>query len=213
MKTIYSITLTTLVFIMLIGCQKLPPYENLSSDFVVLTKYDTSVNFGVYKTFSIKDDIEVITGNPDDSVWNDQDAQSIINAVIQQMTSAGYTQVPVHSTPDLGIQLVGIRNTTTYYIPPGYWWGYPGWGGPCYWGYCGGGYYPYYPYYFTVSVTTGMLIVEMADLKHASEQGRINIVWNIIGNGQIGNSTSFIVDQCLKTVSQGFQQSPYIKTN
>jgi hypothetical protein len=29
----------------------------------------------------------------------------------------------------------------------------------------------------------------------------------------VGTSTSFIVDQCIKTVDQGFAQSPYFKTH
>ena len=213
MKIEKTILAAIIVFLAATSCKKLPPFENLSSDFVVLTKYDTLANFGSYKTFAIKNEIQVITEDPRDSIWNDQDAQSIINQVISQMTTAGYTQVPVHASPDLGLQLTGLRNTTLYAIPPGYWWGYPGWGSPCYWGYCGGGYYPYYPYYYTVSVSTGSLIIEMLDLKHSGATGKLNIIWSDIGNGQIGSSTSFVVEQCLKTVTQGFLQSPYIKSN
>ena len=151
MKIVQTIFLASIIFLATTGCKKLPPFENLSSDFVVLTKYDTNDNFSSYKTFAIKGDIEVITGNPNDSIWNDQDAQSIINAVVQHMTAAGYVQVPVHSNPDLGIQLVGIRNTTVYTIPPGYWWGYSGWGSHDYYGYCGGGYYPYGIYHHWIT--------------------------------------------------------------
>lgn len=211
MKRLNSILIFIIIFAGF-NCKNLPPFEDLSSNFVVLTKYDPAADFASYKTFAIRDTIGVITGDPDDSVWYDNDAQSIINEVITQMTTAGYTQVSRFAKPDLGIQLVGLRNTTVYAIPPGYWWGYPGWGSPCYWGYCGGWGY-WYPYYYTVTVSTGTIIVEMADLKNAGENGKINIVWNAVGNGQVGTSTSFIVDQCIRTVVQGFQQSPYLKTN
>ncbi|HTQ65544.1 MAG TPA: DUF4136 domain-containing protein [Puia sp.] len=209
MKPVYFLLVIFLLTIVS-GCKNLPPFENLSSDFVVFTKYDQSVNFTNYKTFAVKDYIQVITGDPKDTIWDDANAQSIINEVISQMTKAGYTQVPIHSNPDLGINLIGIRNTTIYAIPPGYWWGYPGWGSPCYWGYCGGWGY-WYPYYYTVSVSTGTIIVEMADLKNAASSEKINIIWSDVGNGQVGTSTSFIVDQCIKTVDQGFAQSPYLK--
>jgi len=211
MKTTSALTVILLVSIVM-GCRSLPPYENLSSDFVVLTQYDKAINFSSFKTFAIKDTIQVITGDPKDSIWFDANAQSIISEVIKNMTANGYTQVPVHLNPDLGIQVIGLRNTTIYSIPPGYWWGYPGWGPPCYWGYCGG-YGYWYPYYYTVSVSTGTIIVEVADLKDANANGKLDIVWSDVGNGQVGTSTSFIVDQCIKTVDQGFAQSPYFKTH
>lgn len=193
------------------ACKNLPPLEDLSSNFVVLTNYDTTANFTSYRTFAVRDTIQLITSDPKDSVWYDAGAQQIIQEVVDQMTAAGYQRVDVHSNPDLGLQLVGLKNTTIYAIPPGYWWGYPGWGSPCYWGYCGGWGY-WYPYYYTVAVSTGTLVVDMADLKDASDHiGKINIVWNIVGNGQIGSGNSFIIDQCVRTVKQGFLQSPYIK--
>jgi Domain of unknown function (DUF4136) len=192
------------------ACKKLPPFGDLSSDFVVYTKYDAKANFSSYKTFSIRDTIEVITGDPRDTIWYDNDAQNIIAEVVKQMENAGYTQAPTHLQADLAVQLVGIRNTSVYYVPPGWWWGYPGWVPPCYWGYCGGGGY-YYPYYYSFSVSTGTFLIELADLKNAVENGVLNIVWTGVGNGQVGTSTSFVVSQCLLTADQSFAQSPYLK--
>ena len=202
--------LAAIIILMIAGCRKHPPFEDLSNDFVVLTKYDSAAEFGSYQTFAVRDTIGVITGDPDDSVWFDNDAQSIIGEVIAEMVAAGYTQVPISASPDLGIQLIGLRNTTIYTVPPGYWWGYPGWGSPCYWGYCGGWGY-WYPYSYTVAVSTGTLIVEMADLKNAVSNGKINILWNAVGSGEVGTSTSFIVSECIKTVNQAFLQSPYLR--
>lgn len=204
--------LSAAALLMTSACKNLPPFENLSSNFVVVTKYDTSVDFTTYKTFSIRDTITVITGDPRDSVWYDANAQSIIAEVVKNMKAAGYTEAPTHQTADLAVQLIGIRNTTIYAVPPGYWWGYPGWAPPCYWGYCGG-YGYWYPYWFTYSVNTGSIVCEIADLKNANKLGKINILWDGIGSGQIGSSTSFIVNQCLLTVDQAFQQSPYLKAN
>ncbi|HTE28410.1 DUF4136 domain-containing protein [Flavitalea sp.] len=203
--------LLTLVVAACASCTKTPPLDNLSSDFVVQTKYDTSASFGSYKTFAIRDTITVATENPKDSVWYDADAQSIINEVASQMKAAGYTQVAAGQKggADLGIQLVGIRNKTVFGVTPGYWWGFPGYGDPYYWG----GYYGYSywsPYWYSYSIKTGSLIVEIADLKNAITDQKLNIVWTGIGSGQIGNSKSFILDQCIKTVDQAFLQSPYL---
>ncbi len=194
------------------ACRKLPPFGNLSTNFVVYTKYDTSVSFSSYKTFYVRDTITVSTSNPNDTLWYDANAQAIISEVTKNMVAAGYTQVTMGQHPDLGLQLIGIRNTTIYSFTPGYWWGYPGYGSPCYWGYCGGGGY-WYPYWYSYSVSTGTLVIEMADLKDAGDLGKIDILWTGVGNGQVGSSQSFIQNQCLLTVDQSFTQSPYLKAN
>jgi hypothetical protein len=210
MKYLIALMLVA-IFSTVMSCKSLPPYENLSTDFVVVTRYDQNANFKSYKTFAIRDTIAVYTGNPKDSIWFDSDAQSIINAVVTNMTANGYTRVTPGDHPDLGIQLTGLRNTTIYSVPPGWWWGYPGWAPPCYWGYCGGWGY-WYGWSYTVTVSTGSLVVEVLDFKNA-DNGKLNIVWSDLGNGQVGTSTSFIVSQCLNTVNQGFAQSPYFKAN
>ncbi|PWT79061.1 MAG: DUF4136 domain-containing protein [Bacteroidetes bacterium] len=192
------------------SCKKLPSFDNLSSDFVVITQYDKNANFSSYHTFAIRDTIQVYTGNPDDSIWYDANAQSILNTIRTNMKAFGYTEVTKDQSPDLAIMSTGIRNVTVFAIPPGWWWGYPGWGSPCYWGWCGGWGY-WYPYYYTVTVTTGSFITEMIDLKNANAAHKLNVVWSAQGTGQIGSSTSFIVDQCIKTVNQAFVQSPYLK--
>jgi hypothetical protein len=208
---IYSFLLAVIVFN---SCKKLPPLENLSSNFVVQTKFDTATQFSAFKTFAIRDTIAISTDNPKDSIWYDNNARSIINEVSAQMKAAGYTQLTSEekSTADLGIQLIGIRNKIIYDVSPGYWWGLPGYADPCYWGNCNG--WPYwYPYFYTYSIKTGTMIIEMADLKDAAAKRKYNIVWTGIGSGQIGDSKSFIVDQCIKSVDQAFLQSPYLKAN
>lgn len=195
------------------ACKKEPPVGNLSNDFVVVTNYDTLVNFGDYKTFEIRDSIAVRTGDPRDSVWSDANADSIIKECAGQMEAAGYTRVwPGSDTAaDLGIQLSAIRNTYTY-IDPGYWNTFPGYAGPGYWGDRYG--YPYdYPYWYSYSVNTGSLTMQMIDLKYISENNALDVVWTGSGFGQIGNSDAFIVHQCLRSVDQAFAQSPYLKAN
>lgn len=193
------------------SCKKIPPVANLSSDFVVETKYDTSIKFSSYKTFAIRDTIAIATENPKDSVWYDANAQTIINEVAKELKAAGYTQVAPgdKSSIDLGVQLVGIRNKTIYNVTPGYWWGFPGYGDPYYWGdYYN---YPYWnPYWYSYSIQTGSLIIEIADIKNAKANQKLGVIWTGIGSGEIGDSKSFIIDQCIKSVNQAFLQSPYL---
>lgn len=192
------------------SCKKLPPVGNLSDNFVVETRYDTAVRFENYNTFAIRDTIAVATENPKDSLWYDSNAQSIITEVIKNMQAKGYKNVGLSEHPDLGIQLIGVRNVYLYGISPGYWWGYPGYVGPCYWGHCND--YPYwYPYWYSYSVSTGTLVVEMADLKNAEKDKKVEIVWSALGSGQIGDSKTFALDQCIRTVDQAFAQSSYLE--
>ncbi len=190
------------------ACKKLPPTENLSSDFVVITKYDTSADFSSFKTFSLRDTIAIKTDNLKDSIWYDNGAKSILSNVADHMLAAGYTRVPSGSNnADMIVNVSGIRNVIAF-ITPGYWWGSPGYPVPCFGNGC---YSYYYPYWYSYSVKTGTIMVEIADLKNAPTNKKLHIVWSGIGTGAIGNSKSFIVDQCNKTVDQAFDQSPFFR--
>jgi hypothetical protein len=206
-----ALLLTGVIFFA--SCKHEPPISKLSSDFVVLTNYDTGANFSNYTTFAIRDTIAISTGNPRDSVWYGPGADSIIQEFAVNMKAAGYTQVSPGdgSSPDLGIQLIGIRNTVVY-IGPGYWNSFPGYAGPDYWGYPNG--YPYYyPYNYYYSVSTGSLTMQMADLKSAKKSNAVDVVWTGNGFGQIGGDSSFFVNQCLRSVDLAFAQSPFLKAN
>ncbi len=199
--------LTAVVFT---ACSKTPDLNKLSSDFAVMTKYDTAAKFTSYFTFSIRDTIALATDNPKDSLWYDANSKSIIESVRSHLKLAGYTEIHPSAATDLGVQVSAVRNVTRFNVTPGYWWGYNGYTSPCYWGHCDD--YPYYyPYWYSYSVKTGTLIIEIVDLKNASAKKKLNVIWTGIGSGQIGNSQSFIVEECLKTVDQSFKQSPYIK--
>ncbi len=57
------------------------------------------------------------------------------------------------------------------------------------------------------------LASEMIDLEDGSIKRKLNIVWSGIGSGQIVNSKSFVVSECIKSVDQAFVQSPYLNSN
>ena len=194
----------------LFSCRKYPDTGQLSNSFVVQTSQEPGANFGSYKTYYISDTIAAIATDPNDSLWFDNDAKQLVDAVKTNMNARGYTFVASsHANPDLGLGLTVIKDLNIGVIYPGYWWGY--WGG-CYWGYCG--YPPYYPWYgggIVYSVPTGTLVLDMIDLKNASADEKLSVPWGSVMSGGLGNSND--IQLGIEAIDQAFAQSPYIQTN
>lgn len=194
---------------MLTSCSK-DPVSNLSAEEsrIYITDYSKTVNFGGYHTFYISDSAAVVDENSATKEATDVDV-AFINAVKNQMAARGYVYVPRDSTPDLGIVVNRIYNTSTgvvnynsYYDDYGSYWD------PYYWGYNGYGYYS--PYNYEVySVTEGALAVDIFDLQNAAANNSINAVWT----GLIRGSGIFNVNTAPSQVNQLFQQSPYLQTH
>ena len=189
-----------------VGCTK-QPLNHLSNDDtqIYITNRDSTANFASFKTFSITDSVAVIDNNrltvktvtPTDSAF--------IAAVSTQLQQRGYTLVQKGQSPDLGVMLNRIYNTSTSVVDYGDYWGdYYGYWDPYYWGYPG---YPYYSDYVGVySVTDGAIDIDLVDLKDASTTHKINAVWSglIRGEGIISQANASAEVQAL------FAQSPYI---
>ncbi len=197
------------------SCRNYPDFDELSYKPIVITNYDPTANFGSYQTFYMSDDITAIGDDPNDTILASAIGTPIANAILANMTSRGYVRVSTLDSADLGINTAVIKVTTTVQTyPPGYWWGYPGYGG-CYYGYCG--YYPYYGYgygySYSYSYTTGSLIIQTADLMNIDTVGnKINIVWTNWDSGVLG-STAQNTQGAVEAVNQAFSQSPYFKNN
>jgi hypothetical protein len=209
MKTLY---LLALCFVIFFGCRKAPDLGQLSVNFVVQTSKEPTADFGSYKTYYISDTVALETTDPNDSLWFDADAKQLVAAVKENMAARGYTlAASSHSNPDLGLGLTAIKDLNVGVVYPGWWWGY--WGG-CYWGYCG--YPPYYPWYggggVVYSVPTGTVILDMIDLKNATENERLYVPWGSVMSGGLGY-TSDDIELGVKAINQAFTQSPYIQTN
>ncbi len=198
-------------FVAFFACRKIPDTSNLSVNFVVQTSKDPAANFGNYKTYYISDTIALKTTDPTDTLWTDDDAKQLVEAVKTNMSARGYTLVSSsHSTPDLGLGLTAIKDLNIGVVYPGWWWGY--WGG-CYWGYCG--YPPYYPWYgggFVYSIPTGTIILDMIDLKNASENSKLTEIWGSVMSGGLGY-TSDDIQLGTEAIDQAFTQSPYVQTH
>ena len=208
MKRHYLLIICLVVFF---ACRKIPDTSELSVNFVVQTAKEPGANFSSYKTYYISDTIALKTTNPNDTLWFDDDAKQLAEAVKSNMAARGYTLVTSsHNTPDLGLGLTVIKDLNIGVIYPGWWWGY--WGG-CYWGYCG--YPPYYPWYgsgVVYTIPTGTIVLDMIDLKNAAANEKLYVPWGSVMSGGLGY-TSDDIQLGIGAINQAFTQSPYIQTN
>ena len=113
---------------------------------IYITDYDTTKSFSSYKTYSISDSVTFIQDDQSVKQMTASDA-AYIDAVKKYMSANGYTLVDRSATPDLGVNVSRIINTTTGIISyPDYYGGYGGYYDPYYWGYGGYDYYTPYSY-------------------------------------------------------------------
>ena len=182
--------------------------SNLNTDEsrIYITDHDSTVNFNNYKTYSISDSVAVINNGQSTRELTGVD-QSYITAVEKYMNQNGYTMVTKKDNPDLGVDVSRIYNTTTGVISYGnYWDDYGGYWDPYYWGYPGYGYY--IPYAYSVyQIQEGALSIDLLDLKNASQQDKINVIWTGLIRGEsIFDAT--VADSQVKAL---FDQSTYLK--
>jgi len=190
------------------SCSK-DPLANLTDEEsrIYITDHDSTVNFSNFKTFAISDSVAVIN---DGKATKEATATDVafINAVKNEMQSAGFTLVNRNLSPDLAVNVNRIYNTSTGIISyNNYYDYYGGYWDPYYYGYGGYGYYSPYSY-ATYSVREGALSVDLLDLKHAAAANRINVIWT----GLIRGSGIFNSSNAAQQVQMLFNQSPYLKS-
>lgn len=193
-----------------ISCRKTPDLGQLSSNFVVVTNTDSAAIFSDYSTYYVSDTIAYVASDSQDTILVGSSAQQIVAVVKQNMTARGYTFVPKAAHPDLGINLGIVKNTNVGVVYPGWWWGYPGWWDPWYWGWD----YPYYyPWSYTYVVTTGSIILDLVDLKDASEEHKETVIWTAFMGGAVGDDVNSNLQRGINAINQSFTQSPMVKAN
>lgn len=196
-----------LIIVSLSYCRKTPDFSQLSDNFVTSTSRDTTISFADFKTYYIADTIKYIGGIGDDSILVGNDAAVMIQTVKDNMNSRGYSFVDRDNNPDIGLTLTAIKdiNVVVDYYPG--WWD-PYWG--CYW------YYWCYPYYYpwtaVYTYSTGTVMLNMYNLKDAPSHLQIRAMWNITALGALGTGTPTLT-LGKDAINQGFEQSPYVKTN
>jgi hypothetical protein len=105
---------------------------------------------------------------------------------------------------------VAIKQVNTGVVyPPGWWWGYPGYPGGCwYWG-C---YPPYYPIHPTVyQYTVGDFILETFDVKNVESNNNLQAIWLVQLSGVLSSTQTTNIERTVDGINQAFIQSPYIK--
>lgn len=222
-KIVYGVMFSVAAGFTLLGCYPQGP-EYVEDLDVVYTTYDEEYDFKApgnddgTSTYSMPDqivvDIEIEDGDTTYVYMKDLFADPILAAIDDQMEAYGWTKVlldadtgldPSGDKPDLIITPSGIKSTTYYYS---YWydWWYGGWYGG-YWGW----YYP--PYYTVSSITTGSLVLVMADPGAADSNpiGQSETAWFMVANGVF--TGNYNITRVTNAIDQGFKQSPYLKTN
>lgn len=208
-RTFVAATAVVALSAMIAGCSK-EPLNHLTPEEsrIYVTTADSSTNFSSYKTYNLADSVAVITDGVAQKELNATD-QAYIDAVNKYMQQRGYTAVGKDQNPDLGLTVNRIYNTATNIITYGdYFDYYGGYWDPYYWGYGGYGYYV--PYGYAVyQITEGAISIDMLDLKNASGNKSIDLIWN----GLIRGEGIFNASNADAQVKALFDQSTYLQTN
>jgi len=200
MKTKLALLLLVPGVAFILSCTKYPAAsDRVLEDLVVVTQYDTKVDFNNYQTFGITGSITKITDN-DTSVIVDSEALAVLNQISENMKSRGFIEAPAGAKPDFGIQVLYFENTQVYVYYYDWWGYYP------YWYY----YYPYSPVYYS-SYTTGLLDIQMIDLKFPDTNANtLAMRWNAYIRGLLDGTHS--QSDILGAVDQAFIQTPQLTT-
>lgn len=189
------------------SCTK-DPLNNLSGEEsrIYITNRDSSVNFSNYKTYSISDSVLVIDNNQSAGLQTTPADLQLVSAIRSELESRGYTRVSHTQSPDLGVNVSRLYNTSTSVYQYDYWDSYGSYYDPYYWGYGGYG-YGYPSAYGVVQSTEAMISVDLLDLKNAATNQSIRVVWN----GLIRGSGIFTGDALSTGAKALFTQSPYLQ--
>ena len=194
------------------SCQKGPSTSGLRKEYLVYTAHDTATDFQQIETYYLPDSILVIGNSDRTEYWKDDDAQEILSVVADRMNAAGYMRLDERSEANVGLQLSYVRRVTYFvgYDNPCWWWYYPYYWAPGYWGNWTGWHYPYSVYY---GYTAGSLLLEMVDLEADQQSGKkLPVIWDSFIGGLLTSDEALNLERTLDAVEQAFTQSPYLTT-
>lgn len=196
------------------SCQTEPDSATLIDQMVVSTNYDPEVNFKTYSTYAIPTDtIGFVSNRSSDTVITSPGSdfpRQVLNAIKKNMDGRGYVKVNRAQIPDIGINVMVVNDFNVFQqvVYPDFY----GSRGNYYSGYYGYGSYYSYPYVNTYVNTyaynTGVLIIEMVDLKNKTPDNKVRVIWD----AYMGDVYSTIdrIAQSRDAIDQAFIQSPYI---
>lgn len=206
-KYIYLLLLSV---VFLTACHPEPDNKLLIDELVVATNYDPDANFSDYVTYAIPTDtIGFISETSEDTIIVASEStfpRTVLNAIKANLDARGYTRVPKNQNPDIGINVLVVNDFNVFQqvVYPNY--GYPG---NYYSGYYGYSSWYYYPYVNTYAYNTGVLIIEMVDLKNKTPDNKVKVIWD----AYLGDvySTLDLEEQTVNAIDQAFIQSPYVE--
>ncbi len=196
---------------LLSSCEKDPDLSEMDGDFTVYTQYDPDMDFGGASTYYLPDSILTTGQGMQAAYWKDENAQTLISQVKEEMDGRGYTRSTEKTGADLGVQITYIENTVNMVgFTGGYW---DGWWDPYYWGpFWGGGWY--YPFPISYQYNTGNIVLELVDLRDSDEgeSGKcLPVVWLANSEGMLSGSTRIDLTLVQRAIAQSFTQSSYIQ--
>jgi hypothetical protein len=192
------------------GCRPEPDNMKLFDELVVTTSFDPSADFKAYVTYAITTDtIGFVSQTSSDTILTASESdfpRPALEAIRFNMNERGYTRVGKNESPDLGVNVVVVNDFNVFqqlvYPDPYY---YPGSYYSSYYGYNS---WYYYPYVNTYAYNTGVLIIELVDLKNRTPDNKVRVIWS----AYLGDlySTINLIDQTEAGIDQAFTQSNYI---
>lgn len=202
MKTYFHLFIISILS--LTACRPEPDAADLLDEFVVATNYDNTADFTTYSTYAIPTDtIGFISNSSNDTIITSSSSnfpKPVLKTITDNLNSRGYTRVGRNENPDLGINVMVVNDFNVFQTVI-----YPG---NYYSGYYGYGSYYYYPYVQTTAYNTGVLIIEIVDLKNKTPDNKVKVVWDAY-MGDVYN-TFDLIPQATDAINQAFTQSPFI---
>jgi len=193
------------------ACNEGPDLEKLVKSMVVQTSFARNINFSAYTTFFMPaDTLGLLSNVNDDTIIVGEYAQGVTARIRSRISGNGFTAAGRDADPDLAVNAYvvdnsGVFQNVTY---PNYLYGYPGYFYPGYYGF--GGFYNY-PIVQSFSYQSGILVIELIDLKNRTPDNKLQVVW-VANIGDVYTSTDPYA-KVLEGIDQAFRQSPYLKRN
>lgn len=193
----------------LMACEKEPDTDKLDNEYMVYTDYDTNFDFTQPQTYYVADSILYINSGEKKEYWKGDVAKEVRQCFIDNMGQR-FTRVYDIEDADIGLQLSYVASVYTFtdYGNSPWWYNYPYYWSPGYWGGYWGGWY--YPYPIIYSYSTGSVIGEIINLSTPDEK-KLPVVWNTYISGLLGSSGRLNTNKAEEAIDQAFKQSPYLR--
>ena len=196
--------------IALTACEKEPDTDKLDNHYLVYTDYDKGTNFEALMTYYVPDSILYINNGDKKEYWRGDAAEAVRMEFIENMNEH-YVRVDNIEDADIGLQLSYVASTYTFAGYGGgdpWWYGYPYYWTPGYWGGYWGGWYYSYPIIY--SYTTGSIIGEMVNLS-VTDSKKLPVIWSTYISGILNSQWKLNLQKTEAAINQAIKQTSVLK--